>query len=106
MFDKLICAISIICSSCGPCPCPWGSGPGGPCPSPRGSGLVLVLALGGQVLVLVLVLGGQVLVNIPDILLLNVIFYNISWRQMTRGKIVQTDLYPILFLTGHHVMAT
>src|SRR6218665_4039137 len=28
--------------------------------------LVLVLVLGGQVLVLVLVLGGQILVNIPD----------------------------------------
>ena len=47
MFDKLKCAISIICLA-----------------------VVLVLVLGGQVLVLggqvlVLVLGGQVLVNIP-----------------------------------------
>src|SRR6218665_2818103 len=56
-FDKLICAISIICLAVvlvlvlvlvlG------------------GQVLVLVLVLGGQVLVLVLVLEGQVLVNIP-----------------------------------------
>src|SRR6218665_2999014 len=85
MFDKLICAISIICLAVvfvlvlvlkdslrtyfKSLSLSWSLGV-------RSSSLslslrgqvqeVLVLVLGGQVLVLVLVLGGQVLVNIPE----------------------------------------
>src|SRR6218665_3548276 len=89
-FDKLICAISIICLAVvlvlvlvlkdifqslslgsgpcpygsSPCPCPWGSGP---CPGPWGSGpcpcgSVPCPCPGPWGQVLVLVLGGQVLV--------------------------------------------
>src|SRR6218665_1742323 len=91
-FDKLICAISIICLAVdlvlvlvlkdslrtyfkslswslgsSPCPCPWGQVQEVLVLVLGGLVLVLilVLVLGGQVLVLVLVLGGQVLVNIP-----------------------------------------
>ena len=73
MFDKLKCAISIICLAVdlvlvlGSGPCPWGSG-SCPCPGPSGSGPCPCPGPWGQVLVLVLVLvlWGQVLVNIPD----------------------------------------